>query len=221
MRTSLELVSRLYKVESERSGTSRMIPLTSAPASCAPLLFCLWHHSHVNENTFGFWVERFGAAGYVFDAARAARARHMLLTDKGFRANGARATMRPEPSTCTYMRACKPCISRRPGRVVVAAYDPVVARHAVADAWWYPKNLLVFSPAAEQPQVDAALDANPSSADMLAEAYLGVADGSPQLGELWRRDWGDFGRLFYEEQQRAQQRRGRRQHRRDAKYAGG
>jgi len=35
--------------------------------------------THVNENTFAFWLERFEAAGYVFDAARTARVRHLLL----------------------------------------------------------------------------------------------------------------------------------------------
>ena len=33
----------------------------------------------LNENTFAFWLERFEAAGYVFDAARTARVRHLLL----------------------------------------------------------------------------------------------------------------------------------------------
>mmetsp|Transcript_14552 Transcript_14552/g.50215 ORF Transcript_14552/g.50215 Transcript_14552/m.50215 type:complete len:343 (+) Transcript_14552:1464-2492(+) len=35
--------------------------------------------THVNENTFAFWLERFEAAGYVFDAARTARVRQLLL----------------------------------------------------------------------------------------------------------------------------------------------
>ena len=33
----------------------------------------------LNENTFAFWLDRFEAAGYVFDAARTARVRHLLL----------------------------------------------------------------------------------------------------------------------------------------------
>ena len=33
----------------------------------------------LNENTFAFWLERFEAAGYVFDAARTARVRQLLL----------------------------------------------------------------------------------------------------------------------------------------------
>ena len=35
--------------------------------------------THLNENTFAFWLDRFEAAGYVFDAARTARVRHLLL----------------------------------------------------------------------------------------------------------------------------------------------
>lgn len=33
----------------------------------------------LNENTFAFWLDRFEAAGYVFDAARTARVRKLLL----------------------------------------------------------------------------------------------------------------------------------------------
>ena len=35
--------------------------------------------THLNENTFAFWLDRFEAAGYVFDAARTARVRKLLL----------------------------------------------------------------------------------------------------------------------------------------------
>ena len=40
--------------------------------------------THVNEQPFAYWVERFAAAGYALDAARAARLRVALFADPGY-----------------------------------------------------------------------------------------------------------------------------------------
>ena len=74
-------------------------------------------------------------------------------------------------------------------------------------AWWYPKNVLVFSPATHQTQLDQSLVEHPAKADMLSEEYLKIADGS-YLQKLWRKDWTSFGTLFYAEQNRARARMG-------------
>ena len=118
--------------------------------------------SHLNENTFSYWLEHFETAGYAFDAVRTARARHLLLTTDAF-------------------------------------------RRWMQKAWWYPKNILVFAPAAHQRQLDAAAVAHSAEGDMLSEFYLSAAGGG-DFGAMWRRDWREFARLFYDELRRARAR---------------
>ena len=66
-------------------------------------------------------------------------------------------------------------------------------------AWWYPKNTLVFVPKHRQKHVDALLISHPKEIDMLSEGYLNLFQGI-DLEAIWRRDWTEFGTIFYKEQ---------------------
>ena len=76
-------------------------------------------------------------------------------------------------------------------------------------AWWYPKNLLIFAPKEEGAKIDRALLAHPPQANMLANTYLNIG-GNGEFGQMWRRDWSSFGKAFYHAQEEllVQQRRG-------------
>mmetsp|Transcript_8229 Transcript_8229/g.15380 ORF Transcript_8229/g.15380 Transcript_8229/m.15380 type:complete len:303 (+) Transcript_8229:67-975(+) len=110
--------------------------------------------THLNENTFRYWIDRFASRGYHVDWARTARAKHVLVTQT-------------EPDT---MRA-------------------------VAESWWYPKNLLIFAPNEARDASDRALLAHPTEADMLNPAYLNMWG---EEKNMWKDDWMSFGFLFYE-----------------------
>lgn len=66
-------------------------------------------------------------------------------------------------------------------------------------AWWYPKNTLVFVPQHRQKHVDALVISHPKEVDMLSEGYLNLFQGI-DLDDIWRRDWKEFGTIFYKEQ---------------------
>ena len=42
----------------------------------------------------------------------------------------------------------------------------------------------------------AALLNHPNHIDLMSEQFLGIG-GLNAFNEMWRKDWGDFGRLFY------------------------
>lgn len=79
-----------------------------------------------------------------------------------------------------------------------------IYRRNMSRSLWYLKNVLMLVPASSQPMVDQALLAHPPQANMLHENYLQIGKGA--IEELWRRDWTEFGTLFYEEQGRAKAR---------------
>ena len=126
--------------------------------------------SHVNENTFAYWIDKFTLEGYIPDMDATARIRLMLLQ------------------------------------------NPVFRQH-IARAWWYPKNLWVFVPhsASKQMELDSKLlkYGDPAVAtttvNMLDPKYVKLMNQN-DLGEIWRRDWTEFGTLFYQEQSKARQR---------------
>ena len=125
--------------------------------------------SHVNENTFGYWIQKFRDNFYEPDLAATARLRHLIL------------------------------------------HDPVFGGYMV-EAWWYPKNVWVFVDVApgrgnpkQQHILDKVLVDHPSKANMLSDHYLNIG-GNGEFGELWKRDWLEFGTIFYEEQRKAQSR---------------
>jgi hypothetical protein len=118
--------------------------------------------THVNENSFSYWIAKFKESGYALDLTRTGVLRLRLLNDK--------------------------MLQKRFDR-----------------AWWWPKNVLVFASLAHTSQ--AALDAErkqqPAHVDMLADTYtkLGYGMGN-EFGEMWERDWKEFGQLFHAHDER-------------------
>eukprot|EP00568_Trieres_chinensis_P006614 CAMPEP_0183292172 /NCGR_PEP_ID=MMETSP0160_2-20130417/1331_1 /TAXON_ID=2839 ORGANISM="Odontella Sinensis, Strain Grunow 1884" /NCGR_SAMPLE_ID=MMETSP0160_2 /ASSEMBLY_ACC=CAM_ASM_000250 /LENGTH=319 /DNA_ID=CAMNT_0025453091 /DNA_START=19 /DNA_END=978 /DNA_ORIENTATION=- len=78
-------------------------------------------------------------------------------------------------------------------------------RPFVYDAWWYPKNILVFAPSAHQSYLDKDVASHPDKANMLSKTYLNAV-GDDAFGGMWSRDWRQFGNLFYKEQKAARAR---------------
>ena len=66
--------------------------------------------------------------------------------------------------------------------------------------------MLVFVPRLERGRLDEEMvsQGQGSQADMmLSERCLGILRGLGDFGELWRRDWTEFGNIFQEEQRLA------------------
>lgn len=112
--------------------------------------------THLNENTFKYWIDRFASHGYHVDWVKTARAKHVLVSQT----------------------------------------EPDVIR-AIMNAWWYPKNILIFAPNEARDDSDRALMAHPKQADMLNPVYLNMWG---EEKNLWKDDWMSFGVLFYEAQ---------------------
>ena len=123
--------------------------------------------SHVNENQFRYWIDKFQQQSYAPDLVATATVRHLLIQDQTFR------------------------------------------KH-LTQAWWYPKNVWVFvevgaDGGAKQKSIDKKLIDHPSSKNMLDQRYLSLF-GDSEFGQMWRRDWTEFGTIFYEEQLEARKR---------------
>eukprot|EP00586_Coscinodiscus_wailesii_P011105 CAMPEP_0172492952 /NCGR_PEP_ID=MMETSP1066-20121228/24249_1 /TAXON_ID=671091 /ORGANISM="Coscinodiscus wailesii, Strain CCMP2513" /LENGTH=321 /DNA_ID=CAMNT_0013262853 /DNA_START=185 /DNA_END=1150 /DNA_ORIENTATION=- len=114
--------------------------------------------SHVNENTFQYWIDRFASQDYHVDWVKTAFAKHQLVT-----------------------------------------HDD---KKTVMTSWWYPKNLLIFSPKQARERNEKALLSHPKEAYMLRSEYLnfGFMSGDEQFGTMWKYNWQSFGELFYDAQ---------------------
>ncbi len=110
--------------------------------------------SHLNENTFAYWIEKFRKKDYIVDFASTAYLRNMMMRNPGY-----------------------------------------------ATAWWYPKNIFVFVPTSRQQDIDLSLAEFPPGNNVLDPALL---NWMPV--DMWKRDWTEFGTLFYEEQLEAKKR---------------
>jgi hypothetical protein len=116
--------------------------------------------THVNENSFAYWIAKFKEFGYALDLAKSATLRHQLLIDE--------------------------TLAKRFGR-----------------AWWWPKNMLVFASLehTSQAMLDAERQQMPAHIDMLSDTYTklgyGRIGGNKEFGEMWERDWKEFGQLFH------------------------
>ena len=78
-------------------------------------------------------------------------------------------------------------------------------QQAIIQAWWYPKNLLIFAPNSDRLRSHQALLKISDSMNMLDPMLLQMAysGGDTQFGSLWERDMRDFGRLFHQAQNKA------------------
>eukprot|EP00574_Skeletonema_japonicum_P008214 CAMPEP_0201714850 /NCGR_PEP_ID=MMETSP0593-20130828/1145_1 /ASSEMBLY_ACC=CAM_ASM_000672 /TAXON_ID=267983 /ORGANISM="Skeletonema japonicum, Strain CCMP2506" /LENGTH=309 /DNA_ID=CAMNT_0048204163 /DNA_START=263 /DNA_END=1192 /DNA_ORIENTATION=- len=110
--------------------------------------------SHVNENTFAYWIEKFKQEDYIPDLVSTAYLRNMMMQNPGY-----------------------------------------------ATAWWYPKNVFVFVPTSRERELDLSLAQFPPGNNVLDPALL---NWMPV--EMWKRDWTEFGTLFYKEQLEAKKR---------------
>jgi len=78
-------------------------------------------------------------------------------------------------------------------------------QQAMIQAWWYPKNLLIFAPNVDRLRSHEALLKIPDSMNMLDPTLLQMAysGGDAEFGSLWERDMRDFGRMFHQAQKMA------------------
>jgi hypothetical protein len=78
-------------------------------------------------------------------------------------------------------------------------------QQAIIQAWWYPKNLLIFAPNSDRLRSHQALLKILDSMNMLDPTLLQMAysGGDTKFGSLWERDMHDFGRLFHQAQNKA------------------
>eukprot|EP00978_Attheya_sp_CCMP212_P020676 scaffold59443_cov67-Attheya_sp.AAC.1 len=121
--------------------------------------------THVNENSFAYWVAKFKEVGYALDLVKSATLRHQLLADETLQKRFARA-------------------------------------------WWWPKNMLVFASLEHTSQavLDAERQQLPAHIDMLSDSYTKLGYGlSKEFGEMWERDWKEFGHLFHAHDARTKQ----------------
>ena len=136
--------------------------------------------THVNEQPFAYWVERFAAAGYALDAARAARLRVALFADPGYQ---------KALQTCrAWWYAKNLLVFRR----VTSAAD-----RAALDAE------LARAPAAAAGHFAALFDGDTAAGEHAAALYgshLATVPGHPCEGRdidwMWRRDNDEFAALW-------------------------
>ena len=143
--------------------------------------------THVNEQPFAYWVERFAAAGYALDAARAARLRVALFADPGYQ---------KALQTCrAWWYAKNLLVFRR----VTSAAD-----RAALDAE------LARAPATAAGHFAALFDGDAAAGEHAAALYgshLATVPGHPCEGRdidwMWRRDNDEFAALYARERDAA------------------
>jgi hypothetical protein len=87
---------------------------------------------------------------------------------------------------------------------LLSLQDPL-EQQAMIQAWWYPKNLLIFAPNSDRLRSHEALLKIPDSMNMLDHTLLQMAYSGVnfEFGSLWERDMRDFGRMFHQAQKKA------------------
>lgn len=85
---------------------------------------------------------------------------------------------------------------------LLSLQDPLEMQ-AMIQAWWYPKNLLIFARDSDRSRSDKALLQVPDSFSMLDPALVQAAGQGTAFGSLWERDMRDFGWLFHKAQKQA------------------
>ena len=73
----------------------------------------------------------------------------------------------------------------------------------VLQAWWYPKNALVFVPVSRQAEADRAVlqHAQGIIVEQLPQGDIG---GDSLFGLMWKRDWTEFANIFHQARAQAE-----------------